>query len=102
MRLIGFFMVSIALLGLAGPSAAMPAVHVATKMAGAMIVPVQAASSDQGRNCQTLRTCQYAKSGSFRGCVSSYSCRNCRFVADKCSLGPVSGKCQKLVCDWGG
>lgn len=56
---------------------------------------------DAQRNCQTLRNCQFSKGGSFRGCVSSYSCRTCRFVASRCSVGSVSGKCQRQVCDWG-
>lgn len=95
--------IAIALLTLAGPVGAMPAIHSAAMDSSATVVLVQAApATDQGRNCQTLRTCQYAKGGSFRGCVSSYSCRSCRFVPDKCSVGSVTGKCQKLVCDWGG
>jgi hypothetical protein len=53
------------------------------------------------RDCQTLRTCQFSKGGSFRGCLSSYSCRSCRFVPAKCSVGGTSGACQRQVCDWG-
>lgn len=70
---------------------------------GSAAIAVQAAPGvpDQGRNCQTLRTCQFGKGGSFRGCVSSYSCRACRFVPAKCSVGSVSAKCQRQVCDWG-
>ena len=53
------------------------------------------------RNCQTLRNCQYSRGGSFRGCVSSYSCRNCRYVISKCSVGASTGKCERQVCEWG-
>ena len=54
------------------------------------------------RNCQTLLTCNFAKNGSYRGCLSSYSCRACRFVPSRCQIGNTAGRCQKLVCDWGG
>ena len=67
------------------------------------IVAVQAASglNDPQRNCQTLRNCNFSKGGSFRGCVSSYSCRRCYFVTSKCSVGATTGKCQRQLCDWG-
>jgi len=56
------------------------------------------------RDCQTLLTCNFRKGGSWRGCVSSYSCRRCRFVPAPCSI--VGGKkrriCQQLQCDWSG
>ena len=54
------------------------------------------------RNCQTIRTCQFAKGGSFRGCLSSYSCRTCRYVAANCTVGTRTGNCRRQVCDWGG
>lgn len=54
------------------------------------------------RNCQTLLTCNYSKGGSYRGCLSSYSCRACRFVPSRCQIGNTTGRCQKLVCDWAG
>lgn len=54
------------------------------------------------RDCQTLLTCNYAKGGRYRGCVSSYSCRNCEFVTAKCSIGGSRGKvCRELRCGWG-
>jgi hypothetical protein len=33
-----------------------------------------------GRDCQTITTCRFQKGGSYRGCLSSYSCRVCKFV----------------------
>jgi hypothetical protein len=52
------------------------------------------------RDCQTIRTCNFRKGGSYRGCLSSYSCRVCRFVKVSCGL---PGKtCEKLRCGWGG
>jgi hypothetical protein len=68
----------------------------------AMPVAAVAQSVDQNRNCQTIRNCQYTKGGSFRGCVSSYSCRACRFVPAKCTVGTAVGVCRRQVCDWGG
>lgn len=54
------------------------------------------------RDCQTLLTCRYGKSGSWRGCVSSFSCRVCTFVPASCSIGGSRGKvCSRLRCTWG-
>ena len=54
------------------------------------------------RDCQTILTCRYAKGGSYRGCVSSYSCRSCSFVASNCSIAGSRRKvCRRLKCDWG-
>lgn len=54
-----------------------------------------------GRDCQTITTCQFARGGSYRGCLSSYSCRVCRFVASSCVIGGVRRRCHKSVCTWG-
>lgn len=53
------------------------------------------------RNCQTLRNCRFSKGGSFRGCVSSYSCRTCHYVPSSCTVGSARRTCQRQVCDWG-
>lgn len=52
------------------------------------------------RDCQTIRTCNFRRGGSYRGCLSSYSCRVCRFVRVTCKGG--RGVCEKLRCSWGG
>ena len=54
-----------------------------------------------GRDCQTITTCNFTKGGSFRGCVSSYSCRVCRFVAASCVVGGTRKRCLQSVCTWG-
>lgn len=54
------------------------------------------------KDCQTVRRCNFSKGGSFRGCVSSYTCRTCRFVKSKCSIGGKAGTCRQLRCSWGG
>ena len=54
------------------------------------------------RDCQTLLTCKFQKGGSYRGCVSSYSCRYCSFVKARCTQPNASGKvCRELRCTWG-
>ena len=58
--------------------------------------------ADPQRNCQTLRTCNFSKGGSFRGCISTYSCKMCRFVPGKCSVGATTGHCYRQVCEWSG
>lgn len=73
--------------------AAVPNIARAQEGPGGLINP--------GRDCQTIRTCNFSRSGSYRGCVSSYSCRVCRFVRSSCK-GLRGGPCQKLVCGWGG
>jgi len=51
------------------------------------------------RDCQTITTCNFRRGGSYRGCLSSYSCRACRFVKVACGAGRV---CEKMRCGWGG
>jgi len=58
--------------------------------------------ANNGRECQTIRTCNFARGAEVRGCLSSYSCRTCRFVKASCSIGTAQGACQKLRCTWGG
>ncbi len=54
------------------------------------------------RDCQTIVTCNYRKGGSYRGCLSSYSCRVCRFVSARCSIAGSSNRiCQRMRCTWG-
>lgn len=84
------------------------AVLIAAALAVTGDVPVQAqvgpgGAINPGRDCQTVRNCRFTTGGSFRGCVSSYSCRVCKVVATRCELNGVSGTaCQKLRCTWGG
>jgi hypothetical protein len=54
------------------------------------------------RDCQTVRTCRFERGGSYRGCLSSYTCRTCRFVKARCEIGGRSQNCQEMRCTWGG
>lgn len=59
-------------------------------------------SINPGRDCQTITTCQFKKGGSYRGCLSSYSCRVCRYVPAPCKIAGAKGKvCRTSVCTWG-
>lgn len=55
----------------------------------------------KGRDCQVVRTCNFSRTGSYRGCLSSYTCRTCRLVRTRCS---IAGRtyCEEFVCGWGG
>ncbi len=52
------------------------------------------------RDCQTLLKCQYAKGASFRGCISTYSCKTCRLVPGRCDLAGARN-CLRMNCGWG-
>jgi hypothetical protein len=60
-------------------------------------------SINPGRDCQTITTCQFKKGGSYRGCLSSYSCRVCTYVPAKCKIAGAKGRvCLTSKCTWGG
>lgn len=69
-------------------------------MLGAMAGDASAQAFDATRDCQTILKCNYARGGSFRGCISAYTCKTCRFVPARCA---VSGerRCHKMQCGWG-
>lgn len=56
---------------------------------------------DPGRDCQTIRTCNFKKGGAYRGCLSSYSCRTCKWVKARCEIEGRGRTCRRLVCTWG-
>jgi hypothetical protein len=83
------------LIGLAGLSAVSAAVALTTATGS------HAQNVNPGRDCQHITTCQFQKGASWRGCLSSYSCRYCRFVASTCVIGGARKRCSKSVCTWG-
>jgi hypothetical protein len=64
--------------------------------AGAQIVP-----ANPQRDCQTIRTCNFSRHGNYRGCLSTYSCRVCRFFRAACYIDGSRRICQELRCTWG-
>jgi hypothetical protein len=65
----------------------------------------QSVGVDPGRDCQTILTCNYSRRGSYRGCLSSYTCRVCRPQLVRCTPSDLASgrtRCTELVCTWGG
>jgi hypothetical protein len=63
----------------------------------------QPAGLNAGRDCQVVRTCNFGRLGTYRGCLSAFTCRVCRFVPARCVV--VNGTqrvCQRMRCTWGG
>lgn len=59
-------------------------------------------AQDAQRDCQTVRTCRYDRAGPYRGCLSSYTCRICKFVQSRCRTDGSRRVCQEMRCSWGG
>jgi hypothetical protein len=84
------------------------ALMLASALAGSAVLSGVSAQEGPGglinpqRDCQTIRTCNYRRGGSYRGCLSSYSCRVCHFVRTSCRGLGRHRLCRKLVCTWGG
>ena len=79
---------------------------VGVALALSLPLPVMAQSGPGGavnpnRDCQTIRTCNFSRGGSFRGCISSYSCRVCQLVAQRCNIGNQRSNCRQMRCNWG-
>jgi len=70
-------------------------------LAGLVAATAQPAGLDPGRDCQTVRTCQFGRGGIYRGCISAYTCRSCRFVRAPCFVDGSRRVCQRLRCTWG-
>ena len=65
-------------------------------------VQAQPSGLNGGRDCQVVRSCNFARGGAYRGCLSSYTCRVCRFVASPCFVDGSRRVCQRMRCTWGG
>ena len=76
-------------------------------LASAMPMPAFAQAGPNGvinpnRDCQTIRRCNFTRSGSFRGCISAYSCRTCQLVGARCTINGATGRvCREMRCNWG-
>jgi len=63
---------------------------------------VQAAGVEVGKDCHVILTCNFKRNASVRGCLSSYSCRQCEFV--KRAVVSIDGLRRtewRSSCDWG-
>lgn len=61
----------------------------------------QPAGLDAGKDCHTFRTCNFGKRGNYRGCLSTYACKVCRFVPANCTVDGQRKVCQRLRCGFG-
>lgn len=71
-------------------------------MGSAAIAQTVPGNQNQGRDCKTVLTCNFARGAEVRGCLSSYTCRTCAFVDSRCRIGNAPGTCRKVRCTWGG
>jgi hypothetical protein len=63
---------------------------------------VQAAGLEAGKICQVIRSCNFARNAQVRGCLSSYSCRQCQMVRKgTVVVNGVRRSEWRSVCDWG-
>ena len=70
----------------------------------ASFAPVAISQTGPGtsdRDCQVIRACNFGRGGNYRGCISSYSCRVCRFVPAPCFVDGRRRVCHRMRCDWG-
>lgn len=52
---------------------------------------------EAGKLCTVVRSCNFSRRAAVRGCLSSYSCRQCDFVK-RCA----NGRCEYVSrCGWG-
>ena len=79
---------------------ALPAIVAGAPATGAQTLRVAGAATviDPGRDCQVVRECNFTRGGIYRGCISAYMCRACRFVPTSCPERAPS--CQRLRCTW--
>ncbi len=99
-RVAGLARLLIALLVLVGLFAsqapAAPLAGLGMDFATAPIVDVKT-GLEAGKFCAVVRSCNFSKKADVRGCLSSYSCRQCDFVK-RCS----GGRCEwRSRCGWG-
>ena len=65
-------------------------------------VYAQAAGLEAGKACQVIRTCNFARTADVRGCLSSYSCRQCQLVKKgSVVINGVRRTEWRSVCEWG-
>ena len=83
---------------------AVPRTAIEDQTPAAFVLQVQTGPNGIGdpQRCMTIRKCQFQRGGSFRGCISTYSCRVCRFVEARCEISGRTQNCREMRCTWGG
>ncbi len=76
-------------------------VAVVFQAAAAMAQTSQGAQINVQRDCQTVVQCRFRRGGVYRGCISAFSCRQCRFVRASCTIEGRRQICRRLRCTWG-
>jgi len=70
--------------------------------AGAASATAQVSGRELGKECQTVRTCNFARGAAVRGCLSSYSCRRCNFVRSCRTIAGQRTCDYQARCGWRG
>ena len=77
-------------------SAAAAPLSLAPAMPQASLIQVKS-GLEAGKLCTVVRSCNFSRRAAVRGCLSSYSCRQCDYVK-RCA----NGRCDYVSrCGWG-
>ena len=64
--------------------------------------PAFAAGLEAGKDCHVIQSCNFSRHAAVRGCLSSYSCRQCQFVKRSVvSIDGIRRSEWRSSCDWG-
>lgn len=68
---------------------------------GSQDLRAQPSGLDIGKDCHTIRSCNFGRGGAYRGCLSTFACKQCKFVNAPCTIDGQRKVCQRLRCGWG-
>lgn len=54
-----------------------------------------------GKSCHVIRTCNFSRNAQVRGCLSSYSCRQCSLVRQRVRTASGRRYEWRSSCNWG-
>lgn len=79
-----------------------PAVLSVLVMLAPGVSEIRAAGLEAGKDCHVILTCNFKRNAPVRGCLSSYSCRQCEFIKRATvSIDGVRRTEWRSSCDWG-
>ena len=83
--------------------AAIPLLFATVLMLASGMPQAGGAGLEVGKDCHVILTCNFKRSASVRGCLSSYSCRQCSFVkrAVVSSIDGIRRTEWVSTCAWG-